>query len=154
MEGVDEEAQGAKEGEMNNTDPFEIERQCELARFEKAKKIRWDEYDGPVYCDDTGEDGYHENLSAFWDWCDDFERSVAPPPYVWACKSTQFAQIDLEDIWEMIYDKSYEGFDETALEGRKELKVAIDKFNESNKHIVAWDVDYLTAILLENGGEE
>jgi len=57
---------------MSNTDPFEIERQRERERFEKAKKIQWDEWDGPV-C----RDGYYEDVGAFLDsWDDDDVDSI------------------------------------------------------------------------------
>lgn len=140
---------------MNSTDPFEIERQRERERFEKAKKIRWDEWDGPVYCDGTGDEGYHENKVLFLHWWDDFGRNLAPPPpYVWACRSTRFAQVDYQRLLDEMAENCCGGYDEKMLHGRKELKAAIDNFNEANKQLVRWDVDLSTAILLENGGAE
>ena len=54
------------------------EKILELA--EKAKKLKPEDYDGPVYCDSIGyNDGYFEDLSALEDYCSD-EDILSPGP--------------------------------------------------------------------------
>ncbi len=121
----------------------------EADRFEKAeKKTAWD---GWVYLDGTGRDGYSESIEDFWEnWENDADESAEKPKYVWACKKNHFAVADVSDITERIADNGYEDFDVDTLDGLDELKAAIEKFNDANKEVVSYEPDYGVAILLNN----
>lgn len=124
----------------------------EADRFEKAKKLT--EWDGWVYLDGTGRDGYSESLSDFWDnWENDHDEDDKKPAYVWACKKDHFAVVDVSDITERIADDGYDDFDVDDLNGLDDLKAAIEKFNEANRDVVSYEPDYGVAILL-NGQTE
>ena len=114
-----------------------------------AKKKK--EWDGWVYLEGTGRDGYSESLSDFWDnWESDHEEGDEKPAYVWACKKNHFAVADVSDITERIADNGYEDFDVDTLDGLDELKAAIEKFNDANKEVVSYEPDYGVAILLND----
>ena len=121
----------------------------ERERFEKAKKLTQSEWDGWVYLDGTGRDGYSESLSDFWDnWELDHDEGDEKPEYVWACKKNHFAVADVSDITERIGANAYDDFDTCDLNGLDDLKAAIEKFNEANKDVVSYEPDYGVAILL------
>lgn len=119
----------------------------ESDRFEKAeKRTQWD---GWVYLEGTGRDGYSESLSDFYDnWADDHDEGGELPEYVWACSKNHFAVADVSDITERIGDNAYEDFDTDDLNGLDDLKAAIEKFNEANNDVVSYEPDYKIAILL------
>lgn len=119
----------------------------ESERFQKAKKVT--EWDGWVYLDGTGRDGFSESVAEFREnWEDDHECDELPE-YVWACKQNHFAVADVSDITERIADNAYEDFEPDDLNGLDELKSAIEKFNEANKDIVSYEPDYNIAVLLK-----
>lgn len=119
----------------------------EEERFEKARKLT--EWDGWVYLDGTGNNGYSESISDFWDnWESDHDEADEKPAYVWACKENHFAVVDISYITDRIDDDAYEDFNTDGLKGLEELKAAIEKFNEANKDVVSYEPDYGIAILL------
>lgn len=119
----------------------------EADRFEKAKKLT--EWDGWVYLEGTGSDGYSESLDDFWDnWENDHAEGDEKPKYVWSCKKNHFAVADVSDITDRICESAYSDFDPDDLNGLDDLKAAIDKFNEANKDVVSYEPDYDVAILL------
>jgi hypothetical protein len=119
----------------------------EADRFEKAEKKT--EWDGWVYLEGTGRDGYSESVEAFWDnWECAAAADDEKPKYAWACKKNFFAVADVSDITERIADNGYEDFDPDDLNGLDDLKAAIEKFNEANKDVVSYEPDYSIAILL------
>jgi hypothetical protein len=120
----------------------------EAERFEKAKKVT--EWDGWVYLEGTGNDGYSQDLEDFWDsWESDHAEDDEKPKYVWACKAIHFVAADESDVIDRIQDNAPEDFDPADLQGLPELRAAIEQFNEANKDVVAYTPDYSTAILLK-----
>jgi hypothetical protein len=119
----------------------------EAERFEKAeKRTGWD---GWVYREGTGRDGFSESLSDFWEnWENDHAAGDEPPTYVWACTEHHFARADLDEITERIAENGYEDFDGDDLRGLVEFKAAIQRFNEANHDLVSYAPDYRVAVLL------
>lgn len=116
----------------------EVEREDD--RFEKAKKIPADQYDGEmVYANDK----YYESVD---DALDGYLEGQEPE-YVWACKNVGVQRADLEDITEHIVENMWEDADSSDLNGLDELQTALDAFNEANRSIRVWGPDYSTAIL-------
>ncbi len=108
--------------------------QCEKSRFEKARKLKEDEYDGPVY--DGGR--YYANIEEFRDCFEgNSEEGDELPEYLWTCTVRPMVNIDLGDILERV-GEDIEDFDIGSLSGVKELKVAIKAFNEANKDQESW----------------
>ena len=117
----------------------------ESERFTKAEKLT--EWDGWVYSDGLGwRDGYFEDVGELVGHCHDEETEV--PEYAWACKKVQFAHVDLDRVLEWISESGWEDFSRDDLNGVDELKAAIDRFNEANKDVVVWEVDYNRAVLI------
>jgi hypothetical protein len=122
---------------------LEALRQREADRFEKATKIT--EWDGWVYCDGTGKDGFSESLEDLLDSCDE------PPEYVWSCKAQRIVNIDVTRILETYDEDGYDGY-RNDLVGLPEFEAAVSAFCETNKHVVSYTPDYSIAVLVENVG--
>jgi hypothetical protein len=125
------------------------------ARYEKAEKIPADKYDGWVYFNGLQRnDGFAQDVGAL---LEDLEcqreedgSEVKTPEYVWACSPKYFATIDLDNVLENLEQDAWEDFDRIDYNGLDELQQAVDKFNESNKHLVIWEPDYSRAIILKS----
>lgn len=116
----------------------------EAERFAAAEKVY--DYDGPIYCDGIGYDGYSADLEEFIENCDWCETEA--PDYVWTCNRVHFAHFDYSEILERIGEQGYEDFDPDDLNGIPELKAAIEKFNEANAGIESWEPNYKRAFVL------
>ena len=119
--------------------------QAEQDRFDKAKKLT--EWDGWVFSEGLGfREGFFESLSDLLDQLEDDEV----PKYVWACDPDHFAFARVDDVIRPILENesAYEGFDSDDLSGIEELKAAIEKFNEANKHIVSYIPNFKMAVLI------
>lgn len=126
-------------------DAADLEKERE--RFEKSEKLT--EWNGWVYLEGTGREGFSESLSDFYDnWADDHDEGGELPKYVWACKANHFVRADVSDITERMCDDAYEDFEPDTLNGLDELKAALDKFNEVNAAVCSYQPDYSKAILL------
>lgn len=124
-----------------------VEAEAERVRFEKAEKLT--AWDGFIYRDGTGRDGYSQSLEDFYDyWECDHDDGDEFPQYVWACKANHFVNADVSDITERMADEAYEDWEPDTLDGLEELKAAIDKFNEANADVCSYQPDYTKAILL------
>jgi hypothetical protein len=114
----------------------------ESARYAKAKKITADEYDdGFVFSGDR----FFSSLDEALDY---FEDEEFRPEYVWACKNIGLPKADIESVIERLIDNMWEDASADDLKGVDELQAAIDKFNEENKSVGVWNVDYSTAITI------
>lgn len=121
----------------------------ERERFEKAEKLT--AWDGWVYLEGTGREGYSESLSDFYDnWGDNHDEGGEPPKYVWACQPRKIVKAHLDDILEPMMDDAYEDFDPETLNGLDELQAALDKFNAANKGAISYEIDYSKAVLLNS----
>ena len=119
----------------------------ERERFEKAEKLT--AWDGWVYLEGTGNNGYSESLSDFYDrWADANGEDADLPEYVWACKSEQFVTVDFDGIMENIEENGYEDFDSRTLNGLEELKAAIKQFEAANAGVLSYSPDFTKAILI------
>jgi hypothetical protein len=114
----------------------------ELARFEKAKKITPEEYDGAhVFC---GEKYYDSVEEAIDDYLEGQE-----PEYVWACKDINLPKADIDRIIEPLVEEMWEDADSFDLNGIDELEKALAAFDKANEGISLWNPDYSTAILIK-----
>lgn len=68
------------------------------------------------------------------------------PDYVWACEEIPFTSVNLDTVMENISDNGYEDILD-HVKGKKELQLAIDEFNETNKDLVSYRPDYKIAIV-------
>lgn len=119
--------------------------QREAERFAKAEKVT--EWDGPVLCEGFGyDDGYFESVEDLYDVIEDdeFER----PEYCWTCTETCFLQLDYGDIIEHASQEAYEDWDASSVNGKDELKAAIEKFNSVNTQHVVWNPNYKKTFIL------
>lgn len=114
-------------------------------RFQNAEKVT--SWDGPVYLDGYWNEGYAANINDLMDYLRDGEEA---PKYVWTCHSIPVYNLDLDDILEREeMDHIWEYFDRSFdTKGINDLKKAIDKFNDQNKNLVYWEVNYKKALLL------
>lgn len=122
----------------------------ELERFEKAEKLTT--WDGPVYSDGHGSnDGYFSDLAEFEDWIADgtdaYDEPVIRPAYVWACTSIPFCVLDIDHIIENACQEAFEDWSGHT-DGYDELEAAIKIFNEANKGLISWQVDYKRAVII------
>ena len=126
------------------------EAEAERARFEKAEKLT--SWNGWVFKDGTGRDGYSQSLGDFMDcYAEEQENSDDPEPlpeYVWACKETRFVRADISDISSRIDDDAYEDFEFDSLRGIPELKAALEAFNAANIDAISYSPDYTKAVLI------
>lgn len=121
----------------------------EADRFDKAEKKT--EWDGWVYLEGTGKEGYSESIADFWEnWESDHDEGDAKPTYVWACAEIHFAVAEIHHITDYITDQAYDDFDSNDLNGIPDLEAALAKFNEANKDLVSYLPDYSVAVLLSS----
>ena len=119
---------------------------AERVRFEKADKVHADWYDGWVYCEGHGNNGFSESLEEMLKGC--YDDGCDRPQYVWACKSKEFVKVRLSRVLEDICEEGYEDFETDDLNGLEELKAAVIAFELANKMHVAYEPDYKRAILI------
>jgi hypothetical protein len=114
--------------------------QWEKQRFEKAKKVKFEEYDGVMIFDG---DDYHQT-DEYFDHLEYVEGEA--PEYVWATKACYLREFFIDDF----YDKNEDFFEDwqNDLKGVEELEAALKKFNDLNKDLKSYEVDYKTAILI------
>ena len=120
----------------------------EAERFKKAQKVAERDYEGGyVYSGDT----YYSSIEALRDWHDADE---AAPHYVWACKGVAIPKASIEDVIDNILDNMWEGSNPSDLSGVDELEAAIEAFNEANRDVAVYGLDYSIAILLDAASAE
>lgn len=113
----------------------------EVARMEKAALV--EDYDGPVYCEGlpggSYGDGYFADVDELADAVADLKNCGVE--FAYCCKSYPVVVINLGKILE---DATEEAFEDAIdhLNGRDELQAAVDAFNEANKAVLSWGVDY------------
>lgn len=125
--------------------------ESEAERFAKAEKVT--EWNGAIYSEGHGwNEGYFANLEDLEDWlaCEEDEDGSQPdrPEYVWTCDDKRFCQLDYDHIIENATQEAYEDWDAGNISGEKELKAAIEVFNEANKEHVSWEPNLKRALLL------
>ncbi len=132
----------------------------EKLRFEKATKIKLEDYDGPVQTDLIGSnEGYFASFSDLMDYLsdeygDEYRQAIVDEEapvidYVYAVNETNLINATLGQFLDETYEKAYEAFEESQLKGTEELEVALAKFNELNAHFKSWDVDQHRIIVLD-----
>ena len=124
----------------------------ELDRFNKAEKIQANQYDGWVFCEGNGNNGFSESVYELCEQCDD--DGLDRPAYAWACRPKEFVKVCLSRVLEDICEDGYEDFDTDDLKGLEELKAAVAAFEVANKMHVAYQPDYNRAILVPKRPQE
>ena len=120
----------------------------EVERFEKAVKVAERDYEGGyVYFGDT----YYASIEVLRDYLDADETV---PLYVWACKGVAIPKASIEDVIDNILDNMWEDADPSDLSGVDELEAAIEAFNEANRDVAVYGLDYSIAILLDAASAE
>lgn len=124
----------------------EKEDAAELARFEKATKIEMADYKGSqMFCNDQ----YFESIEQYRELIEDFDTGESVlPKYVWAVTNVGVGCADIDNLIEPLLAEMGEDAETSDLNGVEELEKAIDTFNEANKSIVVYMVDYSRAILV------
>lgn len=110
----------------------------ELERINKAQKVSWRDYTGPVYLNGSGgNDGFHGDLDEFLEsWMDEHET---PPPFVWACDVEKFSMDATEIVSrELESQECYEdAFDRVGQRDIERLQKACDQLTAAAK-IETW----------------
>lgn len=118
-------------------------------RFSIAEKIKEENWDGPVYWEGMGDDGYFRDIDDFRESIYEWDEEGYPyPEYIWACKEVPSCFIDFDDILDRATEDAYDDFDFNDIEGGKELEKAINIFNKLNSHLVSWEPNFKKVILL------
>jgi hypothetical protein len=119
------------------------------AAFEKARKVSWRAYDGPVFVDDgsTGScgEGFYRNAAELLDWRTG--DGATAPPWCWATRPMPRLALDADSILEGYLDDYPEdagdGLDVAA------LQTALDAWCAGNQP-VSFEADYSTAIVFDD----
>lgn len=121
----------------------------EKERFEASTKLTPEQYDGWVYMEGTGREGYSESLTELIDELENDGQEF--PEYVWACTEKSFVHVSISDIADEIENcgDSYEDFDFDDLKGIQELKAALEAFTAENTESVSFYPDYSRAVILD-----
>lgn len=123
----------------------------EAKRFADAEKLT--SWDGWVYCEGTGDDGFSTSLQELLDECEN--EGVEIPDYVWACEANYFVKATVSDITAWLEGEAYADWDPSTLNGLDELKAALDKFNEANAEVCSYAPDYTRAVIIpKEAGDE
>mgnify|MGYP001203851990 CR=1 FL=1 len=117
----------------------------EQERFEKAVKLT--EWDGWVYVEGLGfQDGFFPDTDELREHC---EEGVDLPSYAWTCSSKPLVRVDADDILDDIFTDAQEDLERYRIEGLKEFREAVEAFNEANKILLAYNVNYTQLVLLK-----
>lgn len=120
----------------------EREAKQEKARFEKAEKLDWKKYDGPVY--DQSSEKYYRNIDGFFE-----DQEGLCPAYLWACDKIPFeldAQAIVEDALLEHYDDAAEHISLKAIE---ELQTFLNQW-AAKQSIESWEANNKKALPLKN----
>ena len=104
----------------------------EEKRFAAAEKLT--EWDGWVYSEGHGNNGFAETIE---DLFDGLEEGDDIPEYVWTCDPNHFVCVSLGDITQRIAEDgdAYEDFSADDLHGLEALKLALDALTKQTPHL-------------------
>jgi hypothetical protein len=111
-------------------------------RFEKAEKIHWTNYNGPVFWNET----LHMDLYEFAD--DVVSSDDGYPEYVHPTITEPFPGIDLSRAIENMTEEMFEDAAD-HLVGVPDLQKAVDAFNDANKDLVTYREDMKRVVILD-----
>ena len=112
-----------------------------------AKAVKLEDWDGWVYVEGVGfQDGFFRDTDELKDHC--LEDGEDVPTYAWTCSSKPLVQVDADDILDDIFKDSNEDYERRCISGISEFRDAVKAFNEANKHLLTYDPDYKTLVLL------
>lgn len=122
----------------------------EAERFDSAEKIHQEKYEGWIFCDGVGSQGFSESVQDFWENWENrgTECGDEPPKYAWACTENHFVQADISDLTGAMEGNAYEDFDFNDLNGLPEIEAALKAFNEANVDKITYEPDYKRAVIL------
>lgn len=116
----------------------------ELAQYEAATKIPEAEWTGDqVFWGNR----YFETVDEAVEHAE--SGGMPTPEYIWAANNIGVKKADIEDLVTRIVEDMWEDADVADLNGVAELQSAVDAFNETNKGVIVWMVDYSKAIIIE-----
>ena len=120
----------------------------EKERFERAEKVSAKEWGGWVYLEDVGDNnGYFDSVGELLAHFE--EEGLELPDYCYVAEPKQWVQAEVYQITQSIEGDAPEDFDFRSLAGLKELKEALEKFNEANANELIWWPNYKKAVLLK-----
>jgi hypothetical protein len=122
----------------------QMEADKEQARFEKAKKLTIEEYDGPVYWEGhsgTLGDGYFADVEDLLDHCE--QEGMDPPDYVWTCDKDEMT-LDAESIVEHAVEDMYDSIPAKAIVS---LQAYLDTWCKE-VNIAGWSNNTANVVLL------
>lgn len=124
----------------------------EQEKFEKAEKIKEEDWDGPVYSEGYGwNDGYFGSIDDFYDDVRDdseYDEEFTMPKYLWTCDVSPTCIINIDSVLENLTEEAHENFDYRDLNGLDELRAAVDKFNKLNEDNVSWTPNFKKCVIL------
>lgn len=115
-------------------------------RFEKAKKVKYSEYEVGCLWDETVNEYFSdkEQLKEKYSEDEDPQVNANIPAWCYGCTETYFS-IDIDGAIENALEDMYEDFDE--IDDEKGLQDFIKEWN-SKQNGVTYNVDYSTVVLL------
>lgn len=121
--------------------------QREKTNFEKAEKVKYEDYDGLIYIEGLGPE-YFDNEDDIYDYLlEDCETEDTKITYGWATVGKPSCHLNLDRIIENATEEAHEGYNGPA--GIEELQIAVDKFNELNKNDLTYWASWKKVILLD-----
>lgn len=112
----------------------------ERERFDKAERVT--EWDGPVYHPTL--DIYARNISEL------LETHESETGYVWTCRSVPVIALDADAVVDGALSDAPAECALAEVCGLTELRQAIEDFNNANRDLVYWEVDYAKAMVLDD----
>lgn len=147
-----------KEARAERDKEFNLrENKKDLERFQKAKKINFNDYNGFLFIPDNNERVY--TVDEVYDWlCDRIKYDKLSdedlPEFLWGASSEPVFGVNLEDI---IYDKCEEGYEDMDSclnfnsESFKKAQEYIDKwYKEQGNAVNIYYENYNIAVLLKD----
>jgi len=114
----------------------------EQRKFDKAQKVKADEWGGPV----VNGDNYYESVDDFLGQTEEEEI----PDFVWGCDDARpLLYLDTQNILENATQEAYEDFDMGDLEGVAAFEAACKEFVAKNAHLKSWWSTGKIAVLLK-----
>lgn len=117
----------------------------EQARFEKAEKIQFNDYDvGALFCDGLGNDGYVYDVRLELEDMEPKDR----PRWMWACTEVRIPKPDAVDVIErMTYDTFEDAENRFDLDG---LQRVLDEWYAKQESVIYYEADERKAVLLDS----
>ena len=122
-----------------------------IKRVLRDETVKLDKWNGPIFALGVSfQNGRFANLIYFVNFLLANKNPNCGPPawpeYVFTCNEKFKIEVEIEDIIDIINEKSYIEIDAKDIKWKEELATDLEIFNEHNKDFVSYQTDFTEAV--------